>query len=346
MRLLLVLLGILFGAPLHAQTVGSSSVVTSVPAVPGYPETVIFRPSDSHAFVTSPGTPKPTAGLPASRVYEYNPSGHLVHTWLIAGENLLANHAVGGMAWDSLERLYVASTQLGILRLDLTTATQSTYSPLVADLPSCSVSAPPCSPTLTDTPPLENDMAFGLDGSLYVTDTNQATIWKVPAGGGAAAIWYQNPLFDGVAGPNGIRLDANGQKLYVGVSFPYTFQGVIYTLNIATQALAVFHTFAPGEGPDGFNFASSGNLYVPLPVVNAIAVLDPSGNELRRFTGPAGNVGGSPLFMPYDGPTSVSFVPGRPVFWFTNNATGTGNVLDMALISVYAGETGAPIFQP
>jgi hypothetical protein len=49
----------------------------------------------------------------------------------------------------------------------------------------------PCSPTVLDLPPLPNDIAFAPNGDAYVTDSMQATIWRVPKGGGAPKVWYQ-----------------------------------------------------------------------------------------------------------------------------------------------------------
>ena len=68
--------------------------------------------------------------------------------------------------------------------------------------------APPCSPTPFDAPPLPNDIVFAANGTAYVTDSTQATIWWVPPGGGAPQIWFQDPrLASPSFGPNGIRID-------------------------------------------------------------------------------------------------------------------------------------------
>jgi hypothetical protein len=44
----------------------------------------------------------------------------------------------------------------------------------------------PCSPTVLDLPPLPNDIAFA------PTDSMQATIWRIPKGGGTPKIWFQS----------------------------------------------------------------------------------------------------------------------------------------------------------
>jgi sugar lactone lactonase YvrE len=98
-----------------------------------------------------------------------------------------------GLAVDGDNRVYVLSTQLRVVRLERhgNTYTQSPYAPPFPDLPVCTSGGPvPCSPTLVDFPPLPNEMAFDDDGFLYVTDSLQATIYRIPPGGGAADIWF------------------------------------------------------------------------------------------------------------------------------------------------------------
>ena len=39
--------------------------------------------------------------------------------------------------------------------------------------------------------------AWGPDGSLYVTDYQQAVIWRIPPGGGRPVIWLADRRLDG-----------------------------------------------------------------------------------------------------------------------------------------------------
>lgn len=58
---------------------------------------------------------------------------------------------------------------------------------------------------------LPNDIACADDGTAYVTDSFQATIWRGPAGGGTPQVWLQSTLLPGGGpfpiGVNGIPLD-------------------------------------------------------------------------------------------------------------------------------------------
>ena len=75
----------------------------------------------------------------------------------------------------------------------------------------------------TEAVALANDVAFGADDTMYVSDTAGGAVWRVPAGGAAEA-WVSDPLLtgDGEAG-FGLPLGANGihvagDSVYVGVT--------------------------------------------------------------------------------------------------------------------------------
>ena len=139
-----------------------------------------------------------------------------------------------------------------------------------------------CSGTLFD-----QDLAFDKDGHLYVTDSFQATIWRVPPGGGALTIWFHDPSIDGVFGPNGIRIDKKSEYVYFTVTIDGMGQGTVYRLPITETPsvgdLEVFHTYTPQAplfippAPDGIAFGKSGKLYVALAGTSQISVLDQDG---------------------------------------------------------------------
>jgi sugar lactone lactonase YvrE len=128
------------------------------------------------------------------------------------------DHGLVGVALDESGHLYVADIQLhGIVQLDLETGETENY--VNASRPS-SVCAAAYNALLTATarPPFPNDMAFDEVGNLYVTYSFQATIWKVPPGGGTAVPWYQSADFYRVPfGPNGIRFSPGDKELCVAV---------------------------------------------------------------------------------------------------------------------------------
>ena len=112
-------------------------------------------------------------------------------------------HGVQVAANDAAGRLLLLDKTSGrIIRLDPQTGQQTLYSQ-VPDLPTCSAAAAgtPCSPALLDLAPMPDYAAWGPDGSLYVTDYQQAVIWRIPPGGGSARIWLADRRLDG--GPFG-----------------------------------------------------------------------------------------------------------------------------------------------
>jgi sugar lactone lactonase YvrE len=182
-----------------------------------------------------------------------------------------------------------------------------------------------------------------------VTDSLQATIWRVPAGGGAPQIYFQDARLGTVPngiGANGIRLSPDRSKLFVVVSIDPTGSPFIYTLPLvaAPQAsdLAVFKAFTPGDIPDGIAFGMSSNLYVAIatPAASGIAIINPSGTEMGRLTNPAG----SPFF-PYDSPANIAF-DGHGSLLVSNHAFATMIPTNFTVLDVYVGDKGSPLSKP
>lgn len=134
-----------------------------------------------------------------------------------------------------------------------------------------------------------NDLCFGPDGRLLVTDSHNwedlrnlgpgrilAISGGAAAGGGAVAVLAELPAL-----PNGIGFGPGGDRLYVAQSMTrrilaYEWPGP------DGPGLAEPATFCelPAGSPDGFCFDIDGNLYVCASVGHAIYVFDPAG-ELR-----------------------------------------------------------------
>ncbi len=107
------------------------------------------------------------------------------------------------------------STQLGIYRLTAG-GTQLPHADPFPNLPPCFAAPPgaPCSRTPFDGPPTPNDILFDRAGNAYVTDSFQATIWKVPPRGGTPQVWFQDVrLASPSFGPNGIRISLDRFKV-------------------------------------------------------------------------------------------------------------------------------------
>jgi sugar lactone lactonase YvrE len=333
---------------------GEVKVLAQVPQ-PGFPEGVVRR--GLLTFVTGPATFGLAGNGIPSKIWVYNTlTGDLVYTKEIVGEDLNQEHANSCAAVDGFGRLYVLNLQLGIIRFDPLLITQQQYSKPFPDLKPCSQVQPgaPCSPMEVDLPPMPNDIAFDLSGAAYVTDSLQATIWRVPAGGGEPQVWFQDPKLapslriPGSVGANGIRINPQHNKVYVTVTIDSNGQGNIYTLPLINKpipgSLSLFHSFAPGDFPDGIAFGASGVLYVAsaTPFNSSIIGLRGDGSEAFRLTNPQG----SPI-KPYDSPANIAF-DGRGSLLVTNHAFATGgaNPEQFQVLQVYVNDQEAGLFKP
>lgn len=249
-------------------------------------------------------------------------------------------------------KVSVVNLQLGIVRIDLGSGAQEIYAPALPNLATCAqTQSGPCSPTIADLPPLPNDIAFDPAGNLYLTDSFQATIWRIPAGGGQPQIWFQDSRLDTPFGANGLRLSPDNSKIY----FAVTAEGVgpvgnflggkIYTLPLVeSPAAADLQTFYQynGEAPDGIAFGKSGKLYVVLaaPFNSGVSILAPNGTEVTRLTNPAG----SPIF-PYDSPANAAFSKQGSLL-LTNHAFATMIPANFTVLDVAVDDKEFPLVRP
>ena len=128
------------------RPVGDVRVLAPIPS-PGFPEGVVVRNHRAYVSTQSHGG---TAGLGPSTVVAFDTrTGALVRTYTILGEDLSQDHSLTNMAFDARRRLYVLSSQLGLVRIRLGTGEQLIYAPPIPDLPTCAAVPPetPCSPS-------------------------------------------------------------------------------------------------------------------------------------------------------------------------------------------------------
>ena len=321
------------------RPLGDVRVLAPIPS-PGFPEGVIVR--NARAYVATQSHAG-TAGLGPSTVVAFKiRTGAIARTYTIAGEDLSRDHTLTNMAFDARHRLYVLSSQLGLVRINLRTGAQDVYAPPIPDLPICSAVPPgtPCSPTASDAAPLANSLAFDAAGNAYVSDSTEATIFRIPPGG-TPQVWFQDTRLDGIVGVNGLRVSPDASRLFLAVTFTAQATGAIYSLPLVDtpQAadLALFHQYAL-DGPDEIVFGRSGRLYVSLAVANAASVLDPDGNESARYPGPATNG------VPIDSPSGVALA-GRSLL-MNNHALFSGTVANMVVFDIFVDDRAARLPRP
>lgn len=338
---LLALALALSGAPSALASpppVGSSRVLTPIAADPGYPEGVVVYGTRAYvagaaAFVT--------AGAAPSTITVYDLLLRQVVAEIpLVGEDIYAEHAAAGIAADLFGRVYVLSTQLGVVRVNpYGSNQQDIYAPPLPDLPPCIAAPAPCSPAPFDAPALPNDIVFDYQGRAYVTDSLQATVWRIPCGGGEPEPWLQDPRFVASFGTNGLALSPDGEQLYIGVTGDPQ-PGAIYRVPImeapTPSDVTLFHTYETPD-PDGMAFGKSGKLYVTLAYSNALSVLNPDGTEAARFGGPMSGPDGP---VPWDNPAVLAFNWFAPEVVVTNHSLLAGDPSHFNLFAVSVGERG------
>ena len=311
----------LAAAPPPERPLGDSRFIAAVP-FPGFPEGIAVN--EERVYVSGPAVFGEPANAVPSRIFAYDlDSGDLVQEIEIQGQSMDLPKAVSCIAFDDHGGLFVLDEQQGVLRIDVGTEVQTTY-------------AAPFFPFYTSpfnhpAPYLINDLAFDKHGNLYVTDSFQAAIWRVPPSGGAPQVWFHDPVIDGIFGPNGVRVDPRNERILFTVTIDALGAGVVYSLPLVEDPdvgdLEVFHVYLPAgpfpQAPDGIAFGRSGKLYVALAGSSQISVLDEDGNEVARYSGPA-DTGDPAQPLPWANPANVAFHNGARALLVTNHASLTG----------------------
>lgn len=191
-----------------------------------------------------------------------------------------------------------------------------------------------------------NDLAFGPDGFLYMTDSG-ISIAEFAPGEVIRADYdtlmpdgrvYQIDIYtrrivqfdSGIRFTNGIAIGPDG-NLYVNE----TLSGNVYRYTLQNGKISPRELFgnvidleAPVgyKGPDGMKFGRDGNLYVTVFGQQDVTVLDPSGKVARRIR------------MQGKKPSNLAFgLPGDPRIYVTEDELGQLEVHE-------AGTDGLPLF--
>jgi sugar lactone lactonase YvrE len=350
---LLALLAVVLGpgtADALARSRGDVSVLALIPS-PGYPALPHVVGSDIYEGTYD----NPSGDSVPSRVLQYSGDGTLQHSWTVSGQDLSKPHGVQVATHDARGRLLLLDKTSGrIIRLDPGSGSQTLYSQ-VPDLPICGSpgASGACSPALVDQAPMPDYAAWGPDGSLYVTDYQQAVIWRVPPGGGAAQIWLADRRLDG--GPFGTgcitMLPDHHTLLFdqasnggLGTLTPTT--GKLYTVAIGDGGpgpLTQIWESGPGDAPDGCALASSGDIYIALVgTSNQIVEVNRSGQEIARFGQQFTGTNNSSV--PFDSPSGVAFLGTRLII--ANQSYAAGTKANQALLDLETADPGQPVYVP
>lgn len=232
----------------------------------------------------------------APSVHVLRDDGSIVRTHAFPARPAGAGGLTGLVVTGSDTALVLDAGTARVVRLDLGSGAQRTYAEL-PDLPACSLVVAAnagCEPGVRDDRPLPFGAATGADGTLFVTDAAQGAIWRVPPGGGRAALLSNDIAFGGGSGSTGvtgIAVEPGGNLL---VAVPEAVDpragtgGALYRVTPAGER-SVVTTFARGDAPAGVTLAD-GKILVALRGAGSVLVLDAAGGAPRRITGGEGGL--------------------------------------------------------
>jgi sugar lactone lactonase YvrE len=317
---------------------------------PGQPEAIAVARDGTVYVGTNQAGLGPAAGRP-SRVFAFSGTGRLERSYELRGQALRGPHGIQGAAFDGRGRLYLLDRSAAprVVVLDPRTGAQRTYARF-ADVPTCAAAhrRARCSATAADRAAFPNYPAFTADGTLWVTDSQQALVWRIAPGGGRPRVWFTDRRLDADIGPNGLGVMPGGRALLLAQTLASRRDpsGRLFELPIRRDArpgrLRTFWRTPGVDGPDGFAIGRSGRVYVALAVANALAVVSPRGRELRRT--PATPAANTRLPRPFDGPASVAF-RGRHVL-VTNQSVARADPRSWAVLDVRVAERGLALLRP
>jgi sugar lactone lactonase YvrE len=188
-----------------------------------------------------------------------------------------------------------------------------------------------------------NGITLDKEGNVYVTDTTRGAVWRVPARGGPAHVWFESTLLLGTGdfqfgfplGANGIAYRQNA--IVVGNTEGARLVRVEIEPDGSAGAVSVLAEDPPGgDGPllgiDGLAIDVHGNVWAAVIAQSTIVRVSPSGVVTTVAAAADG----------LDWASSLAFGK-RDDLWAVNFAIGPPGGPGPALLRLDAGVRGQPV---
>jgi gluconolactonase len=142
-----------------------------------------------------------------------------------------------------------------------------------------------------------NDLTFGPDGRLWITDTRAEFDISTPGAGLPGHVYAtdvdsgdtRQVIDDGPVFINGLGFDRDGSRLLVTATLSSQLLSYVLSPDGAVEAAEIVHTFADGW-PDGMTVSADGHYWVALTVADRIDVVDTWGRRVAEIALPAGSL--------------------------------------------------------
>lgn len=322
--------------PLSVGTVATFARI----GAPGAPSGIAFAPNGTIYVTTDNGTARGVARTP-SRVMAFSPNGRTAATVTIDGQP--SDHATG-LAAAALDPHHghlavVDSSTARVISVDFTTGNQTVLA-AVPDLAACVLPlGGACEPGVLDHPPALTAAAFGADGTLYVADAGQATIWRLLPEDDEPEAWHQSIDYATGDGPAGLAVSPDGSlELTVGTGFDAASPaaGGLYRISVEPHGSAGARTlvapFGPDDRPGAVAIGASGTSYVVLRGPGTIVAVDSAGTVSPLPIRPSADI-------PLDGPAGLALGSGR---LFVANQSIADDPAHWAILAITVDDAPAP----
>jgi gluconolactonase len=142
-----------------------------------------------------------------------------------------------------------------------------------------------------------NDLMFGPDGRLWITDTRREFDISTPDAGLPGHVYATDVdsgdtrvvIDDGPVFINGLGFDRDGSRLLVTVTLSSQLLSYVISPDGAVGAPEIVHTFDDGW-PDGMTVSAHGDYWVALTAAERIDVVDTWGRRVGEIGLPAGSL--------------------------------------------------------
>jgi sugar lactone lactonase YvrE len=259
------LLALALASPADAWIRSPATTFATLPSGATTPEGITVDTA-GNVYVTTFGFPEsgPSA---TGQLVVFSPNGKLLRQLVVSGAS---PHLLGLAFHPTTGELLVLDFGAGkVLRVDPATGTATLFS----DIGAVSSSGPGI-----------NALAFDSLGNVYVSDSFQGIIWRIPAAGGVATPWVTHPLLTTSGKPpfgaNGLAFNNAGTALFVANTGDDSVVEIPVSGGVAgTPAVLAYGI----NGADGLIIDASDNIWVCANQSDEIVVLDPSGKVIAKL---------------------------------------------------------------